>query len=185
MQALLDQISEAFNARTDREQKLVLVTGVALAIFLLLGAFWWTESAVDTRLKTIKVKKEQLALVQSKEGEYKAAEQAEEQAKKRLKSNNISLFSKLQSAAQKQGLQLRDLNERKVPVKGAETIEQVSVEVNLQEVSIDALNQFLEEIEGRRKNGLVKITKLKVLTRHDNDQMLKVNMTVATWKEAG
>ena len=44
------------------------------------------------------------------------------------------------------------------------------------------LNTFLEKIEGKSSNGLVKIMKLKVKTRYDNAELLDVGMTVSTWQ---
>ena len=56
--------------------------------------------------------------------------------------------------------------------------------MNLKSLSVDKLTQFLEEIEGADKSGLIKITKLKVKTRHDAEDLRDVTLTVATWKKS-
>ena len=75
------------------------------------------------------------------------------------------------------GLVLKDLNEKKTPLKEADLV-QVSVDVNLKEVSIDKLTSFLKSVESKEGEGLVKVTRLKTKTRFDNDQLLDVRMTV-------
>ena len=184
MNALLAKIREQLGRASDREQRLLFITVATLVVFVLMGTYYLTESSLENKRKNLGLKRDQLSQVESLETKYDAAVQEEERAKRRLKSNKVSLFSTLQGAASRLGLDLRDLNERKVPVKDTE-IDHVSVEVNLKEVSIDKLNQFLEAIEGRKQNGLVKITKMKISTRHDNAEYLNVNMTVSTWKERG
>ena len=108
--------------------------------------------------------------------------EAKEQANK-LQGKNISLFSLLQTSASELGLSLKDLNEKKTPLKDTELI-QVSVEVNLKEVSIDKLTSFLKSVESKEGKDLVKVTRLKTKTRFDNDQLLDVRMTVSTWRKA-
>lgn len=176
-------LSQALERMTDRERTLVLVTGV-VAIFVIGGGIlFFTQSALDSKAKNVELKREQLAQIQALEDRYREAEAEEKRALQRLASNTTSLFSQLQKVAGKLGLTLNDLNERQLPVKDTGVTE-VSVEVNLKSVSVDKLTQFLEEVEGPDKNGLVKVTKLKVKTRHDNEELLDVTVTVATWKKA-
>jgi hypothetical protein len=89
----------------------------------------------------------------------------------------------MQKAASEVGLSLSDLNERRLPVKDSDLTE-VTVEVNLKEISIDKLVTLLEKIEGKTSAGVVKVTKLKTKTRLDAPDMLEVNLTVSTWRAA-
>ena len=117
MAKLVEDAKEQFNGLSDREQKLVLLTGSVLILFVLIVSYWWTEGAITKRKKNISIKQEELQLVESKRTAYNAALKAEDAAKMRLKKNSVSLFSKIQDAAKQQGLELRDLNDSKVPVK--------------------------------------------------------------------
>jgi len=175
------RITDAFDRLTSREQRLVLIAGAAVTVFVFAAVVLGTLGALDAKAKRVEIKRGQLDQILSLEDAYKQAEAEEKRAIQRLKSNNISLFSLLQKTAQQLGLTLNDLNERKLPVKDAEDVTEINVEVNLNKVSIDRLNQFLEAIEGKSKSGLVKIIKLKVKTRFDDPDLLDVNMTVATW----
>lgn len=177
----LSGVKGALSRMSDRERKLVGLTGAVAALLLFGGAFLWVDKTLDGKARRVRDLNESLQQVLALEGQYKAAEARDRQNAMRLRTNNVSLFSLLQTAAGQLGLTLNDLNERKVPLKNGD-IEEVSVEVNLKQVSIDKLNLFLEKIEGKSSGGLVKIVKLKVKTRHDNPELLDVNMTVATWK---
>src|SRR5690606_1682377 len=117
---------------------------------------WWATGALDDKEHRVREMRGVLTQIQSLEAQYKAAELAERQAEMRLRTNNTSLFSLLQQSAQQLGLTLNDLNERKSPANESGDITEVSVEVNLKEVSIDKLNTFLEKIEGKSSSGLVK-----------------------------
>lgn len=177
------RLATSFSRLTERERRLVLLTGVAAIVFFVGGGSWAASGALESKEKRVKAKQEQLDQILALRDRYADAEQDEKRAASRVKSNTVSLFSLLQKTAGELSLQLNDLNERKLPVKDTELIE-VSVDVNLKEVSIDKLNAFLEKIEGKRRDGVVKIQKLKVKTRFDAPDLLEVSMTVATWKPA-
>jgi type II secretory pathway component PulM len=177
------RLATSFSRLSERERRLVLVTGVVAILLFVGGGSWAASGALDAKRKRVVAKQEQLDQILALRDRYQEAEQQEKRAASRVKSNTTSLFSLLQKTAGELGLQLNDLNERKVPVKDTDLVE-VSVDVNLKEVSIDKLNSFLEKIEGKRRDDVVKVQKLKVKTRFDAPDMLEVSMTVATWKPA-
>lgn len=177
------QLQESFSRLNERERVLVSITAAVAVVFIIVGLGWWGNSAIDSRRKSVVLKKEKLAQILALEDKYKEAAALEKKATQKLERNSVSLFSLLQKTAGELNLKLNDLNERKTPVRDTE-IEAVSVEVNLKQLSVDKLNQFIEKIEGRSKDGLVKIVKLKVKTRFDNPELLDVNMTVSTWKKS-
>jgi hypothetical protein len=179
----IEQLQTSFSRLSDRERILVMLTAAVAVVFIIVGIAWWANSAIDGRKKSVVIKKDKLEQILALEGQYKEAANREAKATQKLERNSVSLFSLLQKTAGELNLKLNDLNERKTPVRDSE-IEEVSVEVNLKQLSVDKLNQFLEKIEGKSKDGLVKILKLKVKTRFDNPQLLDVNMTVATWKKS-
>lgn len=166
---------------SDRERQLVGLLAVTFVVLVFGGGLWWASSKLDGMERSVRESRTTLAQIQALETQYKAAESTQRQAEMRLRTNKTSLFSLLQQSAGQLGLTLNDLNERKTPVKNSEVVE-VSVEVNLKEVSIDKFNTFLEKIEGASSKSLVKVLKLKVKTRYDNPELLDVTMTVATWK---
>lgn len=180
-EGLRNKISGALQNLTERERRLLTITAaVALVCFVAL-VYFGVQSAIDKRAKNLTTHQEQLSQIRAKEKLYRDAEEQENKNTQRLTSNNTSLFSLLQKSAQELGMQLGDLNERKVPTKDA-AISEVSVDLNLKDVTMDKLDNFLEKVEGKRNDGVVKVTKLKVKTQFANQDLLDVSMTVSTWK---
>jgi CHASE3 domain sensor protein len=175
-------LDRALANMSEREKRLVGLLAGTFVVLVLGGGMWWASSKLDGMERRVKEMRGTLAQIEALESQYKSAENTERQAEMRLRTNNTSLFSLLQKSAGQLGLTLNDLQERKQPVKGNDAITEVSVEVNLKQVSIDKLNTFLEKIEGKSSKGLVKVLKLKVKTRFDDAELLDVSMTVSTWK---
>ncbi len=183
----LDEIKETlatqFAGLSNREQRLVLVTVVTSILFVFVGGFLFMQSSLDKKEKQINAQREQLQQILALESEFLDAKKKQRAQANKLEGKNISLFSLLQASASELGLSLKDLNEKKSPVKDTELV-QVSVEVNLKEVSIDKLTSFLKSVESKEGKDLVKVTRLKTKTRFDNDQLLDVRMTVSTWRKS-
>jgi general secretion pathway protein M len=184
-ESLFARLGQAFSRLSEREKRLVLLTGaVAVIVFVVIGATV-VGNILASREKRVALRRDEIAQLEASREKYQEAVQAEERSKKRISSNTSSLFSLLQKAAGEVGLSLTDLNERRSPVKDNPDLSEVTVDVNLKEISVDKLNTLLEKIEGRRNDGVVKVTKLKVKTRFDNPEMLEASMTVSTWKSSG
>ena len=178
-------LGAAFSKMTDRERKLVALTAVVAVLLVVAGLAWSISGAITKREKGIAARKEEIAQLEALRGEYEAATARQKAAENRIKSAAAtSLFTLMQKSAAEVGLSLADLNERRIPVKDSDLTE-VTVDVNLKEISIDKLATLLEKIEGRTTDGVVKVTKLKVKTRFDNPEMLEAMLTVSTWKAPG
>ena len=180
---LKEKLMSQFAALSEREQRLVGITALVAVVFIFGGGFLLMQSSLKSKEKQIKAQNEQLGQILALESDYNQAKNAQREEMRRLEGKNISLFSLLQNSASELGLSLKDLNEKKSPIKDSEMV-QVSVDVNLKEVSIDKLTSFLESIESKSGKGLVKVTRLKTKTRFDNDQLLDVRITVSTWRKA-
>lgn len=176
---------QAFQRLTEREKRLVLLTGGVAAVVIVVIGMTLVGSALEKREKRVALRRDEIAQLETLREKYQEAVAAEERSKRRITSNTASLFSLLQKAAGEVGLSLTDLNERRAQVKDAPDITEVTVDLNLKEISVDKLNTLLEKIEGKRSDGVIKVTKLKVKTRFDNPEMLEASMTVSTWKAAG
>lgn len=181
MAGAMSELQASFQRLSERERRLVVITLAVAAVLLATLMVMWTGRTLSQKRAQVESQRTQLAEIRGYQDDYQRAENEEKRSLARLKSNRVSLFSRLNQAAQKLGLSLKDLNEREVPVKDS-NVQETQVEVNLKNLSIDKLNELLKEIEGESTNGLVKVVKLKVKTRHDNAEMLDVTMTVATWK---
>jgi hypothetical protein len=171
-QAYLDLragLAAAAQARIQRGQRLLVELSGKPGFEALGPVFRMEQGLTDAQIETLRTA-------------YDAAAAREKAADARIQSaSTTSLFTLLQKSAGELGLALSDLNERRLPVKDSELTE-VTVDVNLKEISVDKLVTLLEKIEGRSSDGVVKVSKLKVKTRFDNPEMLEASLTVSTWK---
>lgn len=182
--ASLSNLPQMFARLSEREKRLVLITGTVAVVFisfLLVGA---VNSALDKRQKRVTMRKDEIAQLEVLRERYKDAQEAEKKSSAQLRSNTQSLFTLVQKASTEVGLPVPDLQERRTPVKDSAELQEVSVDVNMKEISVDKLTTLLEKIEGKRSDGIVKVTKLKVKTRFDNPEMLEANLTVSTWRSS-
>ena len=185
LMSLSSRIGTALGRMSERERRLVMLTVAVATTLLLIGGITLVSAALDKRQKLVATRREEIAQLDTLREKYQEAVAAETRSQQRIKSNTSSLFSLMQKSAGEVGLSLTDLNERRLPVKDAADLNEVTVDVTLKEISVDKLDTLLEKIEGKRSDGIVKVTKLKVKTRFDNPEMLETTMTVSTWKSTG
>ena len=162
-----------------------MLTAAVAVVFVIIGVGWLISSSISNREKRIASRKQEITQLETLRGEYEGATARQKAAQARItQSASTSLFTLMQKAAADVGLQLTDLNERRLPVKDTD-LSEVTVDVTLKEISIDKLVTLLEKIEGRTTGGVVKVTKLKVKTLVANPEMLEVGLTVSTWRGPG
>jgi type II secretory pathway component PulM len=172
---------QAFSRLSESEKRLVSLLAVVVVVLVVGGLAVLMSSQVEKSKKRVQMRTDELAQLDQLREKYEEASQAERRSQNKLHGTTTSLFSLIQKSATEVGLSVPDLQERRTPVKDSD-ITETTVDVNLKEVSIDKLQTLLEKIEGKRGDGNVKVTKLKVKTRFDNPEMLEVAMTVSTWK---
>lgn len=182
--ALFLRATQQFARMSEREKRLVVITGVVAVALIVAASVTLMGSVLDKRQKRVSMRRDEIATLTAQRAQYQDAVQTEERSKRRITGNSASLFSLLQKAAADVGLSLNDLNERRNPVKDAPEITEVTVDVNLKEITVDKLDTLLEKIEGKRADGVVKVTKMKVKTRFDNPDLLEATMTVSTWRSS-
>jgi len=182
----LVQAISTFGRLSSRERLLVGVTVLVAVLFAFTGGVLFVRGRLDKAERRVKEREAQLEQILGLESRYRQAERERKRDKTVLASNSVQLFTLLPKVAQELGLTLNDLNERRSPLKES-GIDEISVDVNLRQMSIDKLDAFLEKVEGAQPGGMVKVLKLKVKTRYDNAELLDVTMKVATYKpsEAG
>jgi chromosome segregation ATPase len=152
-------------------------------VFVVLGVGLAVSSSLTSREKRITQLKHDVGELDALRARYEEAVAAEKRNSQRIKTNSTSLFSLIQKSASELGFALSDLNERRLPVKDNAELSEISVDVNIKEISVDKLTSLLEKLEGKRSDGVVKVSKLRVKTKFgDQADMLEVAMTVTTWR---
>ena len=169
---------------SERERRLVLLLAGSFGAIIVVGVLFFGSRAIETRRKNVAKRRDEIAQLESLRDKYEEAVQTEKKSSGKIRSNTTSLFSVMQKHAGEVGLTLTDLNERHVPVKDAPDVQEVTVDVNLKEITIDKLDTLLEKVEGKRNDGVVKVSKMRVKTRFDKPDMLEANFTVSTWKSS-
>lgn len=183
--ASFTNLPQVFARLSEREKRLVIITSVVAIVFLGFLGVTALNAAVESRGKRVAMRQDELAQLDVLRERYRDAEENEKKSAAQIRSNSQSLFTVVQKAATEVGLPVPDLQERRTPVKDSADVQEVSVDVNVKEISVDKLTTLLEKIEGKRSDGVVKVTKLKVKTRFDNPEMLEVSLTVSTWRSSG
>jgi hypothetical protein len=175
-------LGQAFVKMTERERKLVALTVAVAVVFALGGLFWIVSGAIKSREADVASKRQWLQNAEQMRVAYGAAKARQEAAQNRLRlAGATSLSKKVQDDAASLGVTVKDQQERSLPVKDSDVTE-VTVDLNVKELSTDKLVELLEKIEGKSAGGVVKVQKLKVKTRLDTPEILEANIGVSTWK---
>ena len=179
--AFTDQIQSSIGRLSDRDQKLLAFTGLALAGFLIFVAGVQLNRAASKRVEHIEAKEAQLREVAQLTSGYRAAEAQRTDLEKKLKEHGVkSLFSYLEDLGKKDGLDIGGMTDKGSSPAGAKdsNITQASVEVTLTKVELAKLTKFLNDVE--TSPGVVRVTRLQVRPRGD-EAVLDAWFTVTTY----
>jgi general secretion pathway protein M len=168
-----------YQARPDRERRLLAVAAgavLAFVLFITFFSFSTTASSIQRRTdaKLTKLKEAELLAAS-----YSQAQREREQVESQLGRSNISLITYVTDKAQATGLEIPTINPKPdVPVGDGKIVES-AVELTLTDVSLPKLVQFLQSVE--RGPGVVKVTYLRIEPR-PSDEVLTAWTTISTYK---
>jgi type II secretory pathway component PulM len=173
----------AWQRMNPREQRLTLVLAAALTLFAVAGAAWLLSSSLKKKRDNIASSEEALARLGALRGQYEVVQEQQQAAQKKLDAAGSSSFSStVSTAAGAVGLPSSELTERKLPVKDHPDYQELVIDLSFKEVSIDKLLNFVERLEGRASNGVVKVTKLKTKANFGTPDLMDVQLSVSTWR---
>ena len=176
-------LSLALANLSDRDRLLLGVTTVVLFVFIVGASIFWAQGSLRKQAFVAKDREEKLQQILALEGRYLAQKASATKDSSLLEKNSITLSPYLEAISRELGLKLENIKPRTVAVKDTD-FKQEMVDVTFKNLSVDRLNDLLEELEGAKSRGLVKVLKLNVSTRHDDKTLLNVKLTIATWKKA-
>ncbi len=178
VRAFLAEMQARFQRLTTRERRLVLMTGSAISLFVvLLILISFSASAAAYRRRT-EEKLIKLQEVQTLANSYRESEQDRQQTERQLTQSKISLISYLEEKGTAAGVSIPAMNPKPDAPIGDGRIIESSVELTLSDVPIDKLVQFLSNVE--RGPGVVKVKYLRVEPRVQY-QTLTAWTTIATY----
>lgn len=163
MADLSTTIQSSLATLSARERRLVLAAGGAVLVFVVfMVTFSFANKAAAIRTRTTQ-KVEKLAKVQDLAAGYNQARAAREMAERQLAASNVRLSSYLEDIAKQKGVDLPTINPKAdLTLEGTRIVES-SVEVNLSEVKLNRLIEFLQAVEGGQ--GLVKVKYMRLEPR--------------------
>lgn len=187
MAKIIDRISEAwsswFDSLSAREKRLLGILFSAVMVILIGATFYIATSKISTKKTVLSGKQNQLNEIRAIEDDYRAAKEKNERIIENISTNDVSLLSFIPSVAARYGLVVKELSEQRRAVGKTNNVE-ISVKISLTKLSIDKVSALIEALESGENEGRVKVTRLKIISRFDEPDLLDLQMTVSTWKSA-
>jgi hypothetical protein len=185
MTRYFEKISELFTSwydgLSDRERRLLTLLSLSLVILCIIITIFVFFNSIRSKNILLTRNQEQLTQIRALEGEYLSAKEKHAREMDRIRNNTISLFTYIQSITSKLGLSVPGMTEQKRALGKSGAVE-VSVKVAFTKLSIDKLTRLLELLESPENSSFVKVTRLKISKRHDDPELLDIQMTVSTYK---
>jgi type II secretory pathway component PulM len=178
---ITDSLNQWYDGLTDRERRMTSIFAICAVVVLVAGTLFFAMSKINTKRELLSRNKAQLAEIKELESAYNLAKERHERELRRIRRNDVSLFTFIQDITSRLGLAVKDLTEQRRTIAKSNIVE-ISVRVNLNKLSIDKVSRVIEELESPESNAPVKVTKLKINKRHDEPELLDLQLTVSTWK---
>lgn len=179
LRRLFAEANAAYSRLQPRERKLVTVGGLFALVAITLLVSFAVSSAVTRRETRIDLKITQLEEFRRSMGGFRAAEQERSTLETRLKGAPVRLFSLLEDAAKRHGLEIGGMVDKGIHPLGESKINEISVEVTLNRIPLDKLVQFLTELESGQ--ALVKVTRIQIRPR-PGDATIDASLMVSTYQ---
>lgn len=166
---------------TQREQRVLL----ALAVFIVLALVFWGVDSVyqsydDLRGK-IQRQKEELKKISRLQEQYRQTHGELEKIKSKLDQmkKGFSLLSFIEDLANKENIRenIGSVKPKTIPM--GENYEEKQVEIQMDDITLPKLVDFIYKIEN--SGHLLRVKRLRLKTRYDNRNLLHVTMQVATY----
>lgn len=183
MKGQLASITASFERLSGREQLLaLLLISTLFGLVVGLGGYFVRKDLKrgDARIAAKMAKLEDLAQLK---GDYQRRLADQNRLADEIRRNNDTrLLSYIEEISKQSNITLKNAAERGGQSPASDVLKEVAAEVNVENVSIDRLYDFLKRIEDG--NRLVKVRKVEIETRFDNAKMLNAKVTVGTFKTA-
>ncbi|HYQ81006.1 MAG TPA: type II secretion system protein GspM [Anaeromyxobacteraceae bacterium] len=174
--------AEAWLSRlAPRERVMVSAAAVAVVLFVILLVGTGISRSISAREARIEEKTRLLAQIGKLTQGYRQVQAERAALESRLKGPPVALMSFVAQTGQQLGVEVNDL--RPGTPGGSEGISEESVEVSLARIDLPKLAHLLEGLE--RGPGVVKVRRLRVTTRSDDQQLVDVTLLVATYRLKG
>ena len=179
---LRDQVVTMFTRLSRREKLLALGAGSALVLLVGVLVVTSVRGAIADRESRIEYKTQGLEKVVALSSGFRERQAEEKRLEAKLKqSKSVSLFSFMEDVAKTQGVTIDNMTPRQPSTQGG--ITEQTVDVRLEAIPLTKLAGLINGIQ--RSPQMVKVKRLRVRRKFNDDEKVDATMTVATYSLAG
>lgn len=175
--AAFDSLRDKWESITPRERRMVLLLGVSFVLVMII----YVSLQIRDGLKTLETKNNRSRTALERLTSYKAQAKAVrgDDPAKLIKAEAVKLESYIYRAGEKAQVTVPGVNTRSPTTKGSFVAHAATVEIR--ELSITQIKDFLEAIETENKTVLV--SALQVRRNFRDKEKLDLNIEVVTWSK--
>ncbi|MBX5483817.1 MAG: type II secretion system protein M [Myxococcaceae bacterium] len=178
LRVLINNVTGWFAQLSTREKRLVTGTGAAVGVFILFLIFAGFQSAASRHRRAIETGLQNVQVIEALAANYRESERERQSVERQLSQSNLQLISYLEDRGEQAGLRIGSLNPKgEHPLEGGQ-IHATTVEVNLSDVTIDKLVNFLSSVE--RGPGVIRVERIRLDPRPDS-QTINASTTISTY----
>jgi general secretion pathway protein M len=182
LRALRAELEAWLGKLSPRER--VMVSAAAAAVVIFVG--WLVSLSIgrglSAREQRIENKTRVLAQVSKLAEGYRQQQAQRQELESRLKGSPVQLLSYISQQGAQQQVDVADLRPTPSPTE-LEGLREDAVEVNLARVEFSRLARFLQALE--RGQGVVKVRRLRLTTRADDQNLVDATFTVSAYQLKG
>lgn len=177
----LSSLGASFERLSGREQVTALLLVILLSTLFVGSGGYFVSKDLSRREARINAKLKNLKKLAGLRSDYQRRLSEQRQLAAKIRQNNRTrLLSYIEKVSKEASTPIKNAAERAGQPTGSELLREVAAEVTVENVSIDRLYDFLDRLE--KGNKMVKVRKLEVKARFDNQKMLNAKVTVGTFK---
>ena len=180
--SIFANVGNTFERLSDRERKLVALTGIAVLVFITFLIIMAVNSSLNNLRENTATLKENNVMVNNLRTRYNEAKKSVESSQTLVADNKANLTAEVGSLASKLAIEITQINQAGGKTDKKTGILEEPVKVEIRRVELPALINFLEQLE--QKNSLFYVDDMLMRRRYDNKQQLDVSFKVTTVKLA-
>ena len=175
--------AEAYLQRlSPRERVMVTLAAAAVATFVLFLTWHGISGAIRSRESRIEEKTRMLAQVGKLAQGWREAQAQRTELTAKLQGPPLQLVTFVSQTGTRLGIPVNDLRPMQATTPPADGLAEDSVEVDLARIELGKLSSLLQELE--RGPGVVKVRRLALRTRSDDQTAVDASFVVATYRLA-
>src|SRR5512133_494341 len=171
-----------FGTLSQRERLMVAAAAAAIVVFVVWLSAFKIGAGISAREASIEQKSKVLSQVGKLAEGYRKRQAEKQGIEARLKGSPVQLMSHISQTGATLGIQVNDLRPAGAPTE-AEGLREESVEVNLARIELQRVALLVQSLE--RGAGVVKVRRIRIMTRSDDPLLVDATLVVSTYQLKG